>query len=117
MTHRSIRYCHTPFSLHLNNPFNISYLARDNFLYPTRYKQLTNSVSIFYSFLHTILLTIPIFSWTFGFFEVPLHIRSVFITLYFKHLKVLIFADMAKKNASFFLCLYELFRLIFILTT
>ena len=33
-----------------------------------------------------------------------------FITLYFKHLKVLIFVEMTKKNASF-LCLYELFRI------
>ena len=47
-----------------------------------------------------------IFSWWIDDFEVPLHIRSVFITLYFKHLKVLIFADVAKKNASC-LCLYE----------
>ena len=43
-----------------------------------------------------------IFSWWIEDFEVPLHIRSVFITLYFKHLKVLIFVEMTKKNASFF---------------
>ena len=51
-----------------------------------------------------------IFSWWIEDFEVPLHIRSVFITLIFSTIKVLIFADMAKKNASF-LCPYELFRL------
>jgi hypothetical protein len=51
-----------------------------------------------------------IFSWLFEDFEVPLHIRSVYKSFWIKHLKVLNFVEMTKKNASFF-CLYELFRL------
>ena len=43
-----------------------------------------------------------IFSWSFKVFEVPLHIRSVIITLIFSTIKVLIFVEMTKKNASFF---------------
>ncbi|MBO7136936.1 MAG: hypothetical protein J6V92_00520, partial [Bacteroidaceae bacterium] len=51
-----------------------------------------------------------IFSWLFEDFEVPLHIRSVYKSFWIKHLKVLNFVEMTKKNASFF-GLYELFRL------
>ena len=51
-----------------------------------------------------------IFSWNFGLLELSLHIRSVYKYLVFSTMKVLIFVETTKLNASF-LCPYELFRL------
>ena len=42
-----------------------------------------------------------IFSWDFGLFGVSLHIRSVYKYLIFSTIKVLIFVEMTKLNASF----------------